>query len=230
MEHQAATGARSARARWGAALIIGVASFATTAATASAARRDHVLRISGKPVILDSNIRDNRLHHFNPVVKIQNSFVDTQNVTIEFDVMAGTRLLKTIKATAGIRPGGGVVTSDDSLPAKHAYSVKARFISFEPAGVDDALVAAKIVGTPQFVRTRPPACSMHAVVRNPSTKTLDGFTAVDLVALRGGKIVAFGAASIFDDLAPGASKSIDVDFVSCVKVDEVKAYVEGDGI
>jgi hypothetical protein len=51
-----------------------------------------------------------------------------------------------------------------------------------------------------------------------------------LIGLRQGKIVAAGSASLFDDLKPGATVAVHVDYVSCVKVDEVRAYVVGNGL
>jgi hypothetical protein len=92
------------------------------------------------------------------------------------------------------------------------------------------LAAAKIVGKPGFIRDQPPLCSMSTRVQNPAKGELSGLTDVYLIGLRQGKIVAAGSASLFDDLEPGATVAVHVDYISCVKVDEVRAYVEGNGL
>jgi hypothetical protein len=44
------------------------------------------------------------------------------------------------------------------------------------------------------------------------------------------RTMSAGSASLFDDLEPGATVAVHVDYISCVKVDEVRAYVEGNGL
>jgi hypothetical protein len=51
-----------------------------------------------------------------------------------------------------------------------------------------------------------------------------------LIGLRHWKIAAAGSASLFDALKPGATVAVHVDYISCVHVDEVRAYVEGNGL
>lgn len=217
------------------AIVVGLSAVASIGVGSSAAaKRDHTIQLAGDAALFDRHIKDTDGNEdYAAVVRVASSFSDMQNVTVDFKVMRGGTLVKEGTQTAGIRPGGGAVYADLLLPkagkAGVKYTVKAGFQSFAPAFADDALVAAKIVGTPKFIRDTP-TCSMSARVRNPSKKVLSDFTKVYLVGLRKGKIVAFGPGSLFDDLAPGATKAMQIDSTTCAKVDQVKAYVEGDGI
>jgi hypothetical protein len=49
---------------------------------------------------------------------VKSSIPDMQNLTVEFDVMHGGKLLRSKTETAGIRRGGGVVSADVVLPPK----------------------------------------------------------------------------------------------------------------
>ncbi len=164
------------------------------------------------------------------MVRVASSFSDMQNVTVDFKIMQGGTLVDEGTQTAGVRPGGGVVYADFLVPkagkAGVRYTVKAGIQSLAPGFADDALAAAKIVGRPKFIRDTP-TCGMSARVRNASRKVLSESTEIYLVGLRMGKIVAFGPAGLFDDLAPGATKAIEIDSTTCTKVDQVRAYVEG---
>jgi 2-keto-4-pentenoate hydratase len=71
---------------------------------------------------------------------------------------------------------------------------------------------------------------MSSRAQNPAKGALSGLTDIYLIGLRQGKIVAAGSASLFDDLKPGAAVAVHVDSISCVEVDEVRAYVEGNGL
>jgi hypothetical protein len=215
------------RARVAGALVIALGAVAAIGTGSSeAAQRE--IRLIGTPVLIDSNIGSGSgKHHFNAVVQVKNTIPDTQDLTVGFDVMQGGKLLRTVTKTSGIRLGGGVVMADVVLPSKGTYSVKARFVGFKRAFTDDALTAAKIVGKPVFITDQPPGCSLNARVRNPAKDELDGFTDVAMIGLHNGKIVAAGTASLFDDLAAGASTTVKVDYITCVKVDEVRAYIEG---
>jgi hypothetical protein len=220
------------RTRWGAAIVIGLSAVASFGAgPTAAAQRERVIKLIGAPALIDSNVgAGNGKHHFNAVVQVKSSIPDMQNLTVEFDVMQGGKLLRSKTETAGIRSGGGVVSADVVLPPKGTYSVKARFVSFEHAFADDVLAAAKIAGKPGFIRDQPPLCSMSTRVQNPAKGELSGLTDIYLIGLRQGKIVAAGSASLFDALKPGATVAVHVDYISCVKVDEVRAYVEGNGL
>jgi hypothetical protein len=213
-------------------VVIAVAAAASGAAAAGSGRATGDLRLVGEPVILDANIGQGSgeaLEHFYAVIRVKNTFRDTQNVTVEFTVRQGPAT-KIRTVTAGIRPGGGVIISDVVLQKKGTRTVEVRFKSFGASHADKALVAAKIVGTPRFVQDQGfGGCSMSARLMNPSTEPLSD-AEIYLIALKGGKVVAAGYSHQFDDVKPGATVPVKVDFVTCMKVGAVMAYVEGDGI
>jgi hypothetical protein len=209
--------------------LVVVAALSTSSGTADASRAAGILKLVGAPALIDKNIGNGAgKHHFDAVIQVKSTFRDMQNVTVEFDVMQGGKVVHSDSATAGIRPGGGVVSTDVVLSPKATSTVRARFTGFAPAFEDDVLAAARIAGTPRFIRNEPPLCSMSTHLRNPAKEDLDAD--VYFIGLRQGTIVASGNTSPFDDVKPGASVTVKVDFISCVKVDEVRAFVEGDGL
>jgi hypothetical protein len=214
------------------AIILGLSAVAASAAgPTSSSRATGELKLVGEPALIDTNVGQgagDTLEHYHAVIRVKSTFYDTQDVTVKFIVMQGAKVIKSQTATAGIRPGGGVVASDFVLPKKGKRTVQAQFSSFKPAAVDDALVAAKIVGKPTFIHRQFGGCSMATQLKNPSADPLLEAD-VYLVALRNGKIVAEGESSVFDAVRPGHSVPMKVDFITCQKVGVVLAYVEGNG-
>ena len=231
MESHKRFGALVARTVPALAVVVGLFAAASGAAAAESGRAAGDLRLIGDAVLLDTNVGQgpgDTLEHYHAVIRVKSTFVDTQNVTVKFIVMQGAKVIKSQTSTAGIRPGGGVVVSDFVLPKKGKRTVEAQFSGFRPAAVDKALVTARIVGKPKFVRDQIGGCSMTTQLKNPSTDPLIEAD-VYLVALRNGKVVAEGESSVFDAVRPGHTVPMKVDFITCQKVGVVLAYVEGDG-
>ena len=213
MRTQESRGSGAGRVRCLVAIIVGLTAVASIeVGSSAAAKRGHSIGLAGDAALLDRHTKDSTgKEDYAAVVRVASSFSDMQNVTVDFKIMQGGTLVDEGTQTAGVRPGGGVVYADFLEPkagkAGVRYTVKAGIQSLAPGFADDALAAAKIVGRPKFIRDTP-TCGMSARVRNASKKVLSESTEIYLVGLRMGKIVAFGPAGLFDDLAPGATKAI----------------------
>ena len=161
------------------------------------------------------------------MVRVASSIPRTENLTVEFVVKQGSRVVAIAQETAGIRRGGGVVMKQLILERKGRYRVSARFVHFEEAADPDPLATLE-VGNPKFIHNGSPFCSMTGHVTNPSGEKVEA--TYYLVGLRGGKIVAAALTlGPFFGLEGGRSADLKVDLITCVKTDQVRVYAEGSG-
>ena len=132
------------------------------------------IELVGDAALIDSNVGNfSSKHYFNAVVRVANSIPRTENLTVEFVVKQGSRVVATAQETAGIRRGGGVVMKQLLLERKGRYRVSARFVHFEEAADPDPLATLE-VGSPKFIHNGSPFCSMTGHVTNPSGEKVEG--------------------------------------------------------
>jgi hypothetical protein len=204
-----------------------VSATAATVATASGATGEAVpVKLVGAPVLIDSGGTSGKTHGFWVLERLFNSSKTPKTVQIKFDAVYGSKVVDSHVSKNEIGPGDGLAVWYLDGPAD-MKTARAHIVDVE--GPIRYVAARKILGKGKFHKDQN-GCWMTAPVQNVRAKPLSWTDELKIyyIALRGGKIVAFGAQSAEDDkLAPHAKGQGESSLAECVTgIDEVRAYAE----
>lgn len=183
---------------------------------------DHVLRLTGQPVMIDSNGRVDGKEQFTVAVLVENSFTTATNTGVIFEVRQGGKVVATASKALVIRPGGGVISTFINVPpSKQKNSLQARIYGFKEDDTE-AIRLPRILGAPKLSRN---PCSVSVRIKAaPHDQFLQK---VYVVGLRKGRIVTVDDTEARTQIPdPGATFSLTDDYFTCVKFDRLLAFIE----